>query len=132
MLRFFFSIVTSLIAFSANAQNYNNSNTRLTVASPDSNVNFRLFQTNNAWTFLKLDTRNGIISHVQYSTDSNQMQYPLNNEPLAEGEDAIPGRFFLYPTENSFNFLLLDQIDGRVWQVQWNQDESKRGIWQIK
>ncbi len=132
MLRFFFIIVTSLIAFSANAQNYNNSNTRLTVASPDSNVNFRLFQTNNAWTFLKLDTRNGIISHVQYSTDSNQMQYPLNNEPLAEGEDAIPGRFFLYPTENSFNFLLLDQIDGRVWQVQWNQDESKRGIWQIK
>ena len=119
-------------SFSANAQNYNNSNTRLTVASPDSNVNFRLFQTNNAWTFLKLDTRNGIISHVQYSTDSNQMQYPLNNEPLAEGEDAIPGRFFLYPTENSFNFLLLDQIDGRVWQVQWNQDESKRGIWQIK
>ena len=132
MLRFFFIIVSSLIAFSANAQNYNNSNTRLTVASPDSNVNFRLFQTNNAWTFLKLDTRNGIISHVQYSTDSNQMQYPLNNEPLAEGEDAIPGRFFLYPTENSFNFLLLDQIDGRVWQVQWNQDESKRGIWQIK
>lgn len=132
MLRFFFIIVTSLIAFSANAQNYNNSNARLTVASPDSNVNFRLFQTNNAWTFLKLDTRNGIISHVQYSTDSNQMQYPLNNEPLAEGEDAIPGRFFLYPTENSFNFLLLDQIDGRVWQVQWNQDESKRGIWQIK
>lgn len=132
MLRFFFIIVTSLIAFSANAQNYNNSNTRLTVASPDSNVNFRLFQTNNAWTFLKLDTRNGIISHVQYSTDSNQMQYPLNNEPLAEGKDAIPGRFFLYPTENSFNFLLLDQIDGRVWQVQWNQDESKRGIWQIK
>lgn len=132
MLRFFFIIVSSLIAFSANAQNYNNSNTRLTISSPDNNVNFRLFQTNNAWTFLKLDTRNGIISHVQYSTDSNQMQYPLNNEPLAEGEDAIPGRFFLYPTENSFNFLLLDQIDGRVWQVQWNQDESKRGIWQIK
>ena len=119
MLRFFFIIVSFLIAFSANAQHYNNSNTRLTVASPDSNVNFRLFQTNNAWTFLKLDTRNGIISHVQYSTDSNQMQYPLNNEPLAEGEDAIPGRFFLYPTENSFNFLLLDQIDGRVWQVSW-------------
>ena len=132
MLRFFFIIITSLIAYSANAQNYNNSNTRLTISSPDNNVNFRLFQTNNAWTFLKLDTRNGIISHVQYSTDSNQMQYPLNNEPLAEGEDAIPGRFFLYPTENSFNFLLLDQIDGRVWQVQWNQDESKRGIWQIK
>ena len=132
MLKFCFIIITSLIAYSANAQNYNNSNTRLTISSPDNNVNFRLFQTNNAWTFLRLDTRNGIISHVQYSTDSNQMIYPLNEEPLVQGDDALPGRFFLYPTENTYNFILLDQIDGRVWQVQWNQDESKRGIWQIK
>lgn len=132
MLNFCFIIITSLIAYSANAQNYNNSNTRLTISSPDNNVNFRLFQTNNAWTFLRLDTRNGIISHVQYSTDSNQMIYPLNEEPLVQGDDALPGRFFLYPTENSYIFILLDQIDGRVWQVQWNQDESKRGIWQIK
>ena len=132
MLKFCFIIITSLIAYSANAQNYNNSNTRLTISSPDNNVNFRLFQTNNAWTFLRLDTRNGIISHVQYSTDSNQMIYPLNEEPLVQGDDALPGRFFLYPTENTYNFILLDQIDGRVWQVQWNQDGSKRGIWQIK
>lgn len=107
------------------------SNTKNTVASPDSNVNFRLFQTNNRWTFLKLDTRTGIINHVQYSTDGNAMQYPLNDIPLAEGEEAIPGRFFLYPTENTFNYILLDQIDGRVWQVQWNIEESDRGIWRI-
>ena len=107
------------------------SNTKTIVASPDSNVNFRLFQTNNRWTFLKLDTRTGEIKHVQYSTDGEAMQYDLNNIPLAEGEDAKPGRFFLYPTENTFNFILLDQIDGRVWQVQWNIDRDKRGIWQI-
>ena len=107
------------------------SNTKTTVASPDSNVNFRLFQTNNRWTFLKLDTRTGEIKHDQYSTDGEAMQYDLNNIPLAEGEDAKPGRFFLYPTENTFNFILLDQIDGRVWQVQWNIDRDKRGIWQI-
>ena len=107
------------------------SNTKTTVASPDSNVNFRLFQTNNRWTFLKLDTRTEEINHVQYSIDGKAMQYDLNNEPLAEGEDAKPGRFFLYPTENTFNFILLDQIDGRVWQVQWNIDRDKRGIWEI-
>ena len=122
MLNFCFIIITSLIAYSANAQNYNNSNTRLTISSPDNNVNFRLFQTNNAWTFLRLDTRNGIISHVQYSTDSNQMIYPLNEEPLVQGDDALLGRFFLYPTEKTYIFILLDQIDGRVWQVQWNQE----------
>ena len=107
------------------------SNTKTTVASPDCNVNFRLYQTNNRWTFLKLDTRTGEIMHVQYSTDNNLMQYELNNIPLAEGNEAKPGRFFLYPTENTFNFILLDQIDGRVWQVQWNIDKDKRGIWRI-
>ena len=107
------------------------SNTKTTVASPDSNVNFRLYQTNNRWTFLKLDTRTGVIMHVQYSTDNNLMQYELNSMPLAYGDDAKPGRFFLYPTENTFNFILLDQIDGRVWQVQWNIDKDKRGIWRI-
>ena len=107
------------------------SNTKTTVASPDSNVNFRLYQTNNRWTFLKLDTRTGVIMHVQYSTDSDAMQYELNSMPLAEGEDAKSGRFFLYPTENTFNFILLDQVDGRVWQVQWNIDKNKRGIWRI-
>lgn len=62
------------------------------------------------------------------------MQYELNSIPLVESEDAKPGRLFLYPTENTFNFILLDQIDGRVWQVQqvqWNIDRGKRGIWPI-
>ena len=44
---------------------------------------------------------------------------------------AKPGRFFLYPTENSFNFLLLDQEEGRVWQVQWNIDADKRAVVRI-
>lgn len=117
-------------AVHANAQ-MSESNTRITVASPDAHINYRLFQTNNRWTFLKLDTRTGEINHVQYSIDGNAMQYRLNDTPLAEGIDAVPGRFFLYPTENTYNFILLDQIDGRVWQVQWNIDDDKRGVWRI-
>lgn len=108
------------------------SNTKVTVASPDSCVNFRLFQTNNRWTFLKLDTRTGIIKHVQYSTEGDAMQYDLNNVPLVTEEEAKPGRFFLYPTENTFNFLLLDQIDGRVWQVQWSIEKEYRIIRPIR
>lgn len=122
-------LVLAMATLSVMAQS--DSNTKNTNQSPDKNVNFRLFQTNNRWTFLKLDTRNGIIVHVQYSLEGNALQYPLNSLELAEGEDAKPGRFFLYPTENTFNFILLDQIDGRVWQVQWNIDEEKRGIWRI-
>lgn len=131
MKKILFILILALTSISVNAQTYRDSNVKETVASPDSNVNYRLFQTNNRWTFLKLNTRNGVITHVQYSMENEQMEYPLNIVPLATGEDAKAGRFFLYPTENTFTFLLLDQIDGRVWQVQWNQDEKNRGIWRI-
>lgn len=131
MKKVLLALFLCLMSFVPTKAQTSTSNTKITVASPDSNVNFRLFQTNNRWTFLKLDTRTGEIKHVQYSTDDKAMQYDLNNIPLAEGEDAKPGRFFLYPTENTFNFILLDQIDGRVWQVQWNIDRDKRGIWRI-
>ena len=47
----------------------------------------------------------------------------LKNSPKAQN-----GRFFLYPTKNIYNFILLDQIDGRTWQVQWSYDENKRII----
>ena len=131
MKKVFILLFLCIISFvSTNAQ-ISTPNTKTTVASPDSNVNFRLYQTNNRWTFLKLDTRTGVTMHVQYSTESDAMQYELNSIPLAEGEEAKSGRFFLYPTENTFNFILLDQIDGRVWQVQWNIDRDKRGIWRI-
>ena len=41
------------------------------------------------------------------------------------------GRFFLYPTTNIYNFILLDQIDGRSWQVQWNTEKSDRMVLSI-
>lgn len=36
------------------------------------------------------------------------------------------GRFKLYPTDNMYNFIMVDVIDGRTWQVQWNIDYDKR------
>jgi hypothetical protein len=39
---------------------------------------------------------------------------------------AQNGRFKLYPTENTYNFIMVDVIDGRTWQVQWNIDYDKR------
>lgn len=131
MKKILFVAVLCLMSFvSINAQ-ITASNTKTTVASPDSNVNYRLYQTNNRWIFLKLDTRTGVITHVQYSIDGDAMQYELNSIPLVESEEAKSGRFFLYPTENTYNFLLLDQIDGRVWQVQWSIEKKDRGVWRI-
>ena len=70
---------------------------------------------------------------VQFSTSNERemLQADLSDVELATGADAKNGRFFLYPTDNFYTFLLSDQIDGRVWQVQWSADPEKRGIWRI-
>lgn len=89
---------------------------------------FKLFPTQNMWTFLKLDTQTGQIWQVQYSLNNNErFEYDLNSNSLVTGK-KINGRFELYPTTNIYNLILLDQIDGKLWQVQWAFDEENRGI----
>tara|TARA_B110000003_G_C16362184_1_gene423161 strand:+ start:102 stop:593 length:492 start_codon:yes stop_codon:yes gene_type:complete len=44
---------------------------------------------------------------------------------------AKNGRFKLYPTGNTYNFIMVDVIDGRTWQVQWNIDYDKRLCYRI-
>jgi len=91
---------------------------------------YQLFPTKNYWTFLKLDTRNGKMWQVHFSVenDKNTGELILNSLPLVEKKEEINGRFTLFPTENMYNFLLLDKISGIVVQVQWSLDAKTRGI----
>lgn len=93
---------------------------------------FLLFPTKNIHIFLKLDTSTGEVWILQYSTSdkTDRLGVKLTDEgyPLVTDAQKTPGRFFLYPTENFYNYLLIDQIDGRVWQVQWSTDREKRLI----
>lgn len=95
--------------------------------------NYELFPTKNAWIFLKLDTRNGKINQVHYSTDTEHYRGELvvNDKsllPWTEVDIEKPGRFTLYQTRNVYNFILLDRINGRTWQVQWSLDKEERFI----
>ena len=93
------------------------------------NVRYKLFSTENIWTFLKLDTKNGKIWQVQYSMDDNfRGEVELNIKALVPDNAAENGRFTLYPTKNMYNFILLDQMDGKMWQVQWSTEEDNRLI----
>jgi hypothetical protein len=96
------------------------------------NSTYKLVKTENMWTFLKLNTRNGKISQVQYSLkEDNAFEYDLNEVALVEQKEEFNNRFTLYPTENIFNFLLLDTNNGKVWQVQWSIEPAKRFIIRI-
>ena len=92
-------------------------------------ANFQLFQTQNMWTFLKLDTRNGRIWQVQYDIQGNNRgEVILSDVKLTKEGEERSGRYTLYPTTNFFNFILLDQDLGKTYQVQWSQEEENRGI----
>lgn len=88
---------------------------------------YQLFPTTNMWTFIKLNTRNGKMWQVQYDVKGNNRgEYSLNPKTLVSPEQEDYGRFTLYPTQNMFTFILLDQQDGKMWQVQWSIDEDNR------
>ena len=99
--------------------------------STDSNVVYRLFATDNSYNFIKLNTRNGQMWQVQWSLKDNEFESTLSDISMVTKDKEKNGRFFLYPTTNSYNFILLDQIDGRAWQVQWNFEAEKRMVVRI-
>lgn len=123
-------LILMLVAITISAQNNNDNKIYF---SPDTNVTYRLFKTQNMHIFIKLNTSNGTMNLVQFSTSSTRdiMQADLSDIELATGTEAKNGRFYLYPTDNFYTFLLLDQIDGRVWQVQWSTNPEDRGIFRI-
>jgi hypothetical protein len=98
-------------------------------AQNDDDVVYCLFPTQNMWTFIKLNTRNGQMWQVQFDVEgANRFQTNLNILPLVSEEKEVNGRFILYPTQNIYTFILLDQLDGKIWQVQWSIETDNRII----
>lgn len=100
------------------------------LAQTDDIERFKLFPTQNMWTFIKLDTQTGQMWQVQYSVkgDEGRFEYNLNPKTAYHHWQKVNGRFELYSTQNIYNFILLDRIDGKVWQVQWSFDEENRAV----
>ncbi len=95
----------------------------------DNAVTYRLFPTQNMWTFIKLNTRNGQMWQVQWSMEENKRFVTnLNSVPLVDIGEEVNDRFTLYSTQNIFTFILLDQIDGKIRQVQWSMEANNRVI----
>jgi hypothetical protein len=123
MKRVLISIIVVLTAMVSFAQNENGS------IQNNNSVIYRLFPTQNMWTFIKLNTRNGQMWQVQYdATGNNRFEINLNLKPQVSIEKEVNERFTLYSTKNMYNFILLDQLDGRLWQVQWSMEAKYRFI----
>lgn len=95
--------------------------------SQSPNAIYRLFPTQNLYIFIKLDTRNGMMELIQWGTNMGEQQKAtLSDIPRVSKENEKPGRFTLYATTNMYNFILLDQVNGKTWQVQWSFEPENR------
>lgn len=87
---------------------------------------YKLYQTENLYTLLQLDTKTGKIEQVQWSLDSDKEgTFTINDEDLTWGLGYGSGTFELYPTKNMYQFILIDKTDGRKWHVQWGTGGEK-------
>lgn len=127
MKNMFLLLILFFVSFASYSQVYE---VRDTIYQTENLERFKLFKTQNMWTFLKLDTRNGCVWQVQYSVKGADYRFetPISLISKVFSRDEFNGRFTLYQTDNIYNFLMLDQFDGRVWQVQWSQDADSRGV----
>lgn len=94
---------------------------------------YQIYTTDNADNFLKLDTRNGRIWLLQLN---NKKEYrftsPINDVSLIkDNEEEKNGRFILKPTTHYRRYILFDQTNGKVWQVDWEFDHTKRVLNEI-
>jgi hypothetical protein len=123
MKRLFFILVAVLItagAMAVESQQF----------SQNPSAIYRLYPTQNMYIYLRLDTRYGQIDMVQWSTDpANRVYTTLSDKNLLpSGQDVKAGRFTLYSTTNIYNFILLDQNNGNMWQVQWSIEPINRMV----
>lgn len=132
MMKILISVIIALTALPSFAQTESSQTSNTTQQSIIA-VSFRLFPTQNIWTFIRLNTRNGRMKQVQFGMeDDRRLIANLNSEALVTSDKEVNDRFTLYPTQNIYTFILLDQFDGRAWQVQWSIDPENRGITPIE
>ena len=107
--RILISIVLSIITFCLWAED-------ISVVIPTTNdTNYVLYPVSTG-VFLRLDTRDGTI--IGIAPTKPEKSRILNSNPLAS--DNKTGRFQLYPTENSWEWILFDTTTGEVWLLRWS------------
>ena len=95
--------------------------------SGDKESRFCLYETQNMWTFIMLDTYTGKNWQVQFSVKGEDYMFAalINIFSLAYPETTSnwTNRFQMFATQNMWTFILLDSYNGRLWQVQYSTQD---------
>ena len=94
----------------------------------NTSLRYKLYPTFNMWTYLKLDTQTGRVTMLQFSTNSRTEEGEIYiGIPMETyvGDEAKNGRYELYPTTNMWTFLMIDQMNGNTFHIQWSNKDLK-------
>ena len=81
---------------------------------------FQMFATKNMWTFILLDSYNGKLWQVQYSSQDldNLLCIPINEyELVSDNEKCI---FSIQPLTSMYQYYLINDYTGDMWKFQWS------------
>lgn len=94
---------------------------------------YKVYRTTNIYNSLKLDTATGQVTALQIgiNNDKSRFEYSVCDAIETDYDWMIVGRYELYPTGNNYNFILIDTIFGRSYQVQWSTESNQCGRWRI-
>lgn len=97
------------------------------IQNPD--AGHRIFRTDNNFIFFQLDTTTGKLWIIENNgADGTFKKHIFNSKNLAEGKTPKQGRFTMYPTWDRWVFILVDQIDGTLWKVNWSFEKEKNSL----
>ncbi len=75
---------------------------------------YKLYQTDNIYNQLKLNTKTGEVYQIQ--SDGQLFLVHSASTPYSEKSN----RYALYKTENMWTYILLDKFSGKLWQCQYS------------
>lgn len=94
---------------------------------------YKIYQTENTYNLLKLDSRTGKVWQVQYRMkDVEPSVVSINYIGVVFESEGWDGRFELYPTKNMYTFIMIDTGTGDTYQVQWGMSYEYRFVEQLK
>ena len=81
---------------------------------------FQMFATQNMWNFIMLDSYDGRLWQVQYSTEDLEFLIcvPINPSKLVESENR--SIFSIQPLTSMYQYYLINDATGDMWKFQWS------------
>ena len=94
---------------------------------------YKIYQTENTYNLLKLDSRTGRVWQVQYRMKNVEASVvSVNFIGIVFESEGWDGRFELYPTKNMYTFIMIDTGTGDTYQVQWGMSYDYRFVEKLK